>query len=47
MEPDCDGPANLTEKLTATRGLGVDRVAYYHYAMMPLGALDTIASASI
>jgi hypothetical protein len=45
MRPDCDDAANLRAKLDALDANGVEMVDYYHYGLMPLSALDTIAAA--
>lgn len=43
MAPDCTDVDNLAAKLEAARELGIDRVGYYHYGMMPLESLAVIS----
>lgn len=43
--PDCAGESELVERVAAVRDAGVDRVDFYHYAMMPLPRLDWVARA--
>lgn len=43
--PDCRSEDNLQAKMTAVRAAGLDRVVFYHYAMMPLPRLDWIGRA--
>ncbi len=43
--PDCASAANLTEKLSVARSLGVTRVDFYHYGFLRLSALDWIRTA--
>jgi hypothetical protein len=43
--PDCHSEANLRAKMAAVRAAGLDRVVFYHYAMMPLPRLDWIRRA--
>jgi hypothetical protein len=45
MPPDCDSARNLSEKLYLARELGLARVDFYHYGLMPLDALDRIRAA--
>jgi hypothetical protein len=45
MPPDCDSAANLREKVELARELGLERVDFYHYGLMPLAALDRIRAA--
>jgi hypothetical protein len=45
MQPDCDSAQNLREKVELARELGLARVDFYHYGLMPLGALDRIRAA--
>ena len=45
MPPDCDSADNLREKVELARELGLARVDFYHYGLMPLGALDRIRAA--
>lgn len=45
MDPDCDSPENLAEKLALCRDLGLARVDFYHYGFMRLSALDLIQAA--
>ncbi|NKE66339.1 hypothetical protein RAMLITH_10950 [Ramlibacter sp. RBP-2] len=40
--PDCHAAQNLAAKVAAVRASGAPGVAFYHYAMMPLGRLDWI-----
>ena len=43
--PDCEDPANLAEKVSVARSLGVTRLDFYHYGFLRLGALDWIRTA--
>jgi hypothetical protein len=43
--PDCENPANLAEKVSVARSLGVTRMDFYHYGFLRLGALDWIRTA--
>lgn len=43
--PDCDSSENLRAKLQIARDLGVGRADFYHYGLVPLGALDLIRDA--
>lgn len=43
--PDCADAQNLRAKLAAARATGVERVDFYHYALMPPAALERIAAA--
>ena len=43
--PDCVSVVNLRAKVAVARAHGVDRLAFYHYGLMPLEALDWIAAA--
>ncbi len=43
--PDCDDAANLAEKTSVARSLGVTRMDFYHYGFLRLGALDWIRAA--
>jgi hypothetical protein len=43
--PDCDSAENLAAKLSLARGLGLERVDFYHYGFAPLPALDRIREA--
>jgi hypothetical protein len=45
MPPDCDSADNLRKKIELARELGLARVDFYHYGLMPLGALDRIRAA--
>jgi hypothetical protein len=45
MAPDCNEADNLAAKLEVARELGVDRIDYYHYGMMPLASLDLMRRA--
>ncbi|MFE0458201.1 hypothetical protein ACFW1A_02940 [Kitasatospora sp. NPDC058965] len=45
MAQDCDGPANLAEKIAVLRGLGVPEVEFYNYGLMRLSSLDRIGAA--
>src|SRR5262249_49896446 len=45
MPPDSDSAENLREKVDLARELGLARVDFYHYGLMPLGALDRIRAA--
>ncbi|WP_035847468.1 glycoside hydrolase family 10 protein [Kitasatospora azatica] len=45
MAEDCDGPANLAEKIATLRGLGVPEVEFYNYGLMRLSSLDRIGAA--
>lgn len=45
MDPDCDSPENLAEKLALCRELGLVRADFYHYGFMRLSALDLIRAA--
>lgn len=42
---DCRNPQNLREKVGTARAAGIERLAFYHYAMMPLSRLDWIGEA--
>ena len=44
--PDCDSPQNLGEKLRLASELELERVAFYHYGLMRLDALDLIREAA-
>ncbi len=43
--PDCDDAANLAEKVSLLRSLGVTRMDFYHYGFLRLSALDWIRTA--
>ncbi len=43
--PDCSDPATLEENVASCRQAGVERVAFYHYAFLPLLSLDWIRRA--
>jgi AcrR family transcriptional regulator len=43
--PDCENSANLTEKVSVARSLGVTRMDFYHYGFLRLSALDWIRTA--
>ena len=43
--PDSDSAPNLREKVELVRDLGLARLDFYHYGLMPLGALDRIRAA--
>ncbi|MDH6119405.1 hypothetical protein ABH930_005579 [Kitasatospora sp. GAS204A] len=45
MAEDCDGPANLAEKIAVLRGLGVPEVEFYNYGLMRLSSMDRIGAA--
>jgi hypothetical protein len=45
MLPDCDSAANLAEKMTLLRDMGVAWADFYHYGFMRLSALDWIREA--
>jgi hypothetical protein len=45
MPPDSDSAENLREKVDLARELGLARVDFYHYGLMPLAALDRIRAA--
>ena len=43
--PDCEDAANLAEKVSLARSLGVTRMDFYHYGFLRLSALDWIGAA--
>ena len=43
--PDCENAANLAEKVSLARSLGVTRTDFYHYGFVRLSALDWIRTA--
>jgi len=43
--PDCENSANLAEKVSLVRSLGVERADFYHYGFLRLGTLDWIRTA--
>jgi hypothetical protein len=45
MAPDCSDPADLRAKVEEVRLAGVERLAFYHYGLMPLRSLDWIGEA--
>ena len=45
VPPDSDSAQNLREKVQLARELGLARVGFYHYGLMPLDALDRIRAA--
>ena len=45
MAPDCSNAANLGAKVEAVRAAAAERLAFYHYGLMPLRSLDWIAEA--
>jgi hypothetical protein len=45
MPPDSDSAEDLREKVDVARELGLARVDFYHYGLMPLAALDRIRAA--
>jgi hypothetical protein len=45
VPPDTDSTENLRAKVDLARELGLTRVDFYHYGLMPLGALDRIRAA--
>jgi hypothetical protein len=45
LDVDCSDRANLAAKVAALGTVGLERIDFYHYAMMPLERLDWIADA--
>jgi len=45
VPPDSDSVENLRAKVDLARELELERVDFYHYGLMPLGALDRIRAA--
>lgn len=45
MWPDVETPAALAEKVGRVRAAGAERVAFYHYGMMPAASMDAIREA--
>lgn len=45
LDVDCSDRANLAAKVGVLRSAGIERIDFYHYAMMPLERLDWIGDA--